>query len=591
MKFAPLLPARRKQPKQSLRLPTAKTTVKTEPPSAPPLALPGHLLPRLHALRFRHRAVGLMQGLAILVSAVVLLLLAQTLFDWWFDLPWFARTGFLLGDVMLLVVLYRRHLHKALRQRLSLDEAALLVEKKWPNLGQSVVSAVQLAGGRGYSTRGSSQLVGLVFEQARARSTTLNFKDVVPVRSLRRWLLASASCLLIGLAATVAAWPASLTLLERIILLNVPLPTKTIVVPITRDLSVPIGSDVILRARAEGVIPTHGRITITYSRQAPQEYPLDVEPGQTGTFSFTLHDVQSAFKYTFTLNDGYGPDFSVATEMPPSIVSIECRQTYPAYTSLAPRTLQVSDLSLLAGSQLHIHATATAPLTTAKVILQGVSQSIDATVSGGGTQIDADLPIPAKDLTGFSLHLTESSGISSVNETVYPITIVQDNPPEVKLVEPGDAQETITLRAKPIIAFDATDDYGLAKLVIRCQIVAPSIAGQEDSSASPDASSISIPIKPPAQDTHYEYQLDVAAQSPGWKEGDIINYWIEATDNNTVTGPGITKTDHQQFTIISVAAKQAEILDRLQQKATQINQIYDSQQNLNGQVRETIPQH
>ena len=591
MKLISLLPAVRKQPRQNGRPVAAKPPDKAEPPAAPPLALPGDLRPRLHALRRLHRAVGIMQGVAILVGTAVLLVLAQALCDWWFDLPWFARTGFLLGDAALLAMLYRRHLHDALRRRLTLDEAALLVEKKWPQLRQSVIAAVQFAEGRGYSTRGSGQLVGVALEQARARSISLKFKEVVPIRPLRRWLLACAFCVFIGLAAAVAAWPASAALLERIILLNVPLPTKTIVVSLTRDLSVPIGSDVVLRARAEGVIPAHGRITISSGRQPPQEYPLDAEPGPPGTFSFTLHDVQSEFKYTFTLNDGHGPDFSVSTRTPPSVDAIECRQTFPAYTGLPPRTLPTSDLALLAGSQVHIHATTSSPLSAAKVILQGVSQTIDATLSGGGTQIDTDLPIPAKGLTGFSLHLVESSGISSVNETVYPITIVQDNPPEIKLLEPTDAQETITLRAKPVIAFNASDDYGLARLAIRCQLVAPSVAGQEDSPTPAAPSTIVIPIHSPAQGTHYEYQLDVAAQSPGWKEGDTVNYWIEATDNNTVTGPGVTETDHQRFSVISIGAKQAEILDRLQQKATEINQIYDSQQNLNGQVRETIPQH
>ncbi len=499
MKLPSLLPNFRPRPKQSIR-PAAKAVAKSEPPAASPLPLPGKLLPRLHALRRRHQAVGIMQGLAILVGAAVLLLLAQALCDWWFDLPWFARTGFLLGDVVLLVTLYRRHLHAALGRRLTLAEAALLVEKKWPQLRQSVIAAVQLAEGRGYSTRGSDQLVAVALEQARARTTSLNFRDVVSVRRLCRWVLVSATCLLVGIAAAIAAWPASVPLLERIFLLNVPLPTKTIVVPVTRDLSVPAGSEVVLRARAQGVIPAHGRITVTYSHQTPREYPLDADPGKTGTFSFTLHDVQSEFKYTFTLNDGHGPDFSVTTQAPPSIASIECRQTFPAYTGLPSRTLQASDLSLLAGSQLHIHATATNPLSAAKVVLQGLPQTIDATLSNGGTQIDADLPIPARELTGFSLHLTESSGISSVNETVYPLTIVQDNPPEVKFLEPADDQETITLRAKPIIAFDASDDYGLAKLVIRFQIAPPAVAGQEDTPPPTEAPSISIPVKRPRKE-------------------------------------------------------------------------------------------
>ncbi len=591
MKLPTLPVAFRKKPAPKTRASVAALVRHSAPASVLPLALPGNLLARLEALKRRYKIIGVSQGLAILVSAMVLLLLAQTLCDWWFDLPTFARAGFLVGDVVLLGILYVRHLHPALRHRLTVAEAALLVERKWPQLRQSVIAAVQLAEGRGYSTRGSAQLVSVVLEQARARTMSLNFKDVVPVRLLRRALLVCGLLLLIGIAATVLAWPASRALLERIVLINVPLPTKTIVIPITRDFSVPIGSDVVLSAKAAGVIPSHGRVTLLYAHQPSQDYPIDPVPGHPETFNFTLRNVQSPFRYTFVLNDGHGPDFNVTTLPPPSIVSIECEQTLPAYTGLPPRALSSSDLSLLAGSRLHIKAVSTHFLSAAKVLLQGTAQTIDATVSSDGTHLEADIPIPAKDLTGFSLHLMEPSGITSVNETVYPINLVQDAPPVLTLLEPSDDRVTITLRAKVRFSFEASDDFALTRLAIRYQIIPPPVAGQEDSPAAKEAQSISIPLKSPDQGTHYDYQLDVASQSPGWKEGDTIKYWVEAIDNNTVTGPGITRTDPRQFTVISVAAKQTEISDRLRQRATEINEIYNSQQSLNGEVRETIPQH
>jgi hypothetical protein len=555
-----------------------------------PLPLPGNLQRRLNALRRKYRLVGMTRGIAMLVGAICVLLLAQAVCDWWFDLPWFARAGFLLADLAVLGTIYRRHLHEAIRKKLNLAETALLVEKKWPLLQQSVIAAVQLTEGRPYSTRGSRQLMDVMLQQAAARTTNLDFGEVVPVRAVRRWVFGGGAAVLVALCAAVAAWPASVSLLERIFLLNVPLPTKTIVVPITRNLAVPVGSDVEVSAMAQGVIPTHGRVTVTYAQGAPQEFPVIVLADKPATFSFTLHNVQTAFKYSFTLNDGHGPEFDVIAKVPPSVTGLECEQNFPEYTGLPSRKLAPTELSLLAGSHLKLKAACSDALKSVKVILAGTTQVVDGMLDSSGTHIEADIPIPAKDLVGFSLHLVDQAGVSSANETVYPIVLVPDAAPVVKVLEPVDDHETITLRAKPVIAFEAGDDYGLTSLTLNYQIIPPMVAGAEDTAPPSVVQSIAITIKPVKEGRHYEYTLDVSAQNPAWKEGDTVNYWIEAKDNNTVTGPGVTKTDHKQFGVISIEAKQAEIMERLKQNAAEIDTLSNTQQKINNDVNEAIPQ-
>ncbi len=115
------------------------------------------------------------------------------------------------------------------------------------------------------------------------------------------------------------------------------------------------------------------------------------------------------------------------------------------------------------------------------------------------------------------------------------------------------------------------------------------IAGQEDNGPASEVHSIAVPIKEAKGAGKYEYALDIAVQNPAWREGDTVNYWIEATDNNTATGPGISTTEHQQFGIISPEAKQAEILDRLKQNAAEIDTLSDTQQKINQDVGEAIP--
>ena len=376
----------------------AKRTQRLLPkPTAKPLAplpsipLPADLQRRLIALRRRYRTIHAATGLFMLLGAVSGLFLVQALADWWFDLPWAARAVFLLTDLGLLAAIYRRHIHRPLQKKLGLPETALMVEKKWPALKQSVITAVEMAQGNAKATRGSAQLVDIVLQQARARTTGLNFNDVVPTRALRRSAIWGIVLALGTLAIAAAGWPSSLSLIERIFLLNVPLPTKTIVIPITHDMTVPVSTDVEISARAQGIIPTHGRVTVTYAGSSAQDYPLTVLPDQPGVFSFTVHNVQKQFKYSFTLNDGHGPEFTVNAKVPPSLASVECTQVYPDYTKLPPQKLPSTGLSLLAGSHLKIKAVAGEPLKSATVVLQGVAQTVPMTVDTAGTQLEADI--------------------------------------------------------------------------------------------------------------------------------------------------------------------------------------------------------
>ena len=573
---------------RSPRPPSSAAPVKLPPPS-PKAPLPLELKHRLVNLRCRYRLVFAATGLFMLFGAMSGLFLAQGLADWWFELPWTARAVLLAADLVLFGLICRRHLQLPLQTKLGLSETALLVEKKWPQLGQSVITAVEMAEGNPRATGDSRQLVDLVMQQVRARTSGLDFKEVVSTQALRRWAMYGGGGLLVFLMLTCVAWPSSLALLERMCLINVPLPTKTVVVSITRNMTVPVGSDVVLSARAKGIIPAHGGVTVTYDQGPPLQNSLKVLPDQPATFSFTLHNVQKTFQYRFTLNDGSGPEYTVQAKMPPALAALECTQIFPGYTRIPPRKLPLTELSLLAGSHLQVTARATAALRSATVMERGITSSIPMTLASQYQSAAADIPIPAKGLTGFSIQLVDAEGMASVNDTVYPVQIVPDRPPLVKIVEPEDENQTITPVAKPVIVFDASDDYGLSQLSFNYELVPPAVAGLEPPTNSP-AQLIPIRIPPDQAGTRFEFELDVAAQQPAWQIGWTVRYWIEAVDNNTTTGPGITRTDPKQFSLVTPEAKQAEIMARVKEAAADLNSLSATQEEASRVVGKAIQQ-
>jgi hypothetical protein len=560
--------------------PKAKTSTQENIP------LPAQLRKPLLKLRHRYGAVAVGQGMAMMVFTVSVLLAVQALVDWWFEVPWLGRLGLLLADLLLLAWIYWRHIDRVRRKNLDLSGTALMVERKWPELRQCLITAVELAAGNNYSTRGSAELVERVFSHAQHGIALLDFNQVISAKAMKRWALLAGLALLGALSLAALTRPESSVLLARIFLSRQPLPTKTIVEPLTQDMIVASGNDVEIKVRAKGVIPSRGRVMLWYDKDQTQEVSLYPQPGAENVFVYKATNVQQGFKYAFYLGDGKSPQFTVSVRVPPVVSSLQLEQVYPEYTKLPTQKRVPSDLSLLAGSRLKIQVASSSSLRSATVVLQGLSQPVQLKLDGD-KHASGEVPIPAKDLTGISIHLVDDMGVKSVNETVYPVTIIPDNPPQVVMTEPQGERQTVTLRAKPILVFNANDDYGLSKLNIMFQLVPPTVPGQE-APPPPPARAIAVKLNDTNGGTAYRYQLDLSSLVPSLAEGWSVDYWIEAMDNNNVTGPGVSKTERKQLAIVSPEEKQAEIFERLKQNADAIDNLSNTQQKISNEVGDAL---
>ena len=561
------------------------------PPPAKRPAMPAALSPvirrRLRALASRALRVAWTEGLLRLVAAASLLAMVQGTADWLFDLPVRVRALFLLADAAVLVFLSARHGVRPWRRRLSPDEAALVAERRWPEFRSLLISAVQLA----REPNGSPAIVAAHQRQAAEHASRVDLRQAIAWRRLRTlavvaFALLAAVALLVWRTAPVAS-----VLARRALLANVPLPTRTVVVAVSQNLTVAPGESVELSARAQGEIPRHGRVEVTYAGKSPESLAVTPKPASPEAFALTVPNVQGAFTYRFYLGDGRGLEWQVSLIHRPVVRSVGFRAIYPAYTGLPEAPVAAGNLRLLAGSRLQIHGNADVALQSARIIVRNGEQSSPKnleTGGGDGTGFHGELPVPAQRLTGFSVALTNKDGVTSQNDTLYAVEIVPDAPPEITLAADQPEKATLVPEDRPRLRFEVRDDF-LIERVSLC--VEPSDALGEGESPDPNkAKRVPIEIKKSAAALAFDFRWTDPEKTVKWQEGNTFYYWIEATDNNNVTGPGVTRTAVREWSVVSLKTKRDELTDSLRRSADSIENLSQSQEELRARVGALIQQ-
>ena len=574
---------KKRPPTPPLRLPVF------EEEAGEPIALPSGLRHELSGLIARYDRLALWRGAMIIVLALAGLLLLQAVLDDLLHLSVSIRAVFLILDLAVVGVLIFVGPYRDLKKRPNLERSALLAQKKFPSLRGSLVAAVQLTSLKKGVPRRSALLVQELLVRVERDSAKLRFPEVLPARRAWQWTAAAAAlCLLLG-ALFYFYLPVSSLLLHRLALSNEPFPAETTLVAVSKDLTVSVGDNVQLEARAQGIIPSHGEVLIRHQDGSQEKFQVDSPADRRGFFTLTVHNVQQPFHYRFQVNDAETSEYEVKTRLTPLVRSLAASEVYPPYTGLAPLNVSPNELSLLAGSTLKLHLTASTPLARATVILQGKPGQITMAIDASDPRLaTVDIPIPAADLTGFTLALVDKNGVGSVNDPLYPIDIVADDPPAARITLPSDESLTVTLQTKLPIAFEVSDNYGLSRVRLHFEVTPASTGDSEPKpveSAPLDIDLQQLHPKPGATST-VTYPLVVNAQTPPWHEGDTIRYWVEAVDNNNVTGPGVTLSSSQRLLVVTPEAKRDEIFQRLEDNANIMQDILKDQADLNDQTRD-----
>lgn len=242
----------------------------------------------------------------------------------------------------------------------------------------------------------------------------------------------------------------------------------------------------------------------------------------------------------------------------PLVGDLTATLAYPAYSKRRTVELPSSsgDLRGLPGTVVTLRGRVLVPAALAELVIEAPgahdeAKKIPATLDGD--MLTAELTIEQS--AQYRIAIVSPAGARRIEATPRSIEAEPDQVPAVQLMAPGDPLDVSNLR-RVELAYVIEDDFGIASAELVWE-------GGKDRGRK----AIAIP-----QDTQARAQgkllWDIAdVQVPS---GGEVRYWIEAKDNNSISGPNIGKSRELHLRVISPRERHEDTLDRQQQVAEKL---------------------
>jgi len=229
---------------------------------------------RIASVRAAKAGVDAMTGVVILIPVLIGLFALEMGTDWMVELSWPVRALVLTMIVGVTCYVAGRWIVRPLVRRPDDDQVALMIERGVPALRTRFIASVQLAREAALSKQAMSAMVRALVADTTAALSVMDFRRVIGKARLLRALKIGVPVTVAGLLLFFMIGEPGRILLRRAVLFNDPVPRMTRVTEATGDLVVAQGDNVSLAARAEGFVPSVGKVSLEHASGAKQDFVL-----------------------------------------------------------------------------------------------------------------------------------------------------------------------------------------------------------------------------------------------------------------------------------------------------------------------------
>jgi hypothetical protein len=376
-----------------------------------------------------------------------------------------------------------------------------------PPLDDTLVSAVDAAA----RSHGTDGFQNLLVAQAIARLREVAAADIVPSRALYRAVAeGAAGFALLFLACFAAQGPWSRAI-ETGRITFVP---HSITIEVTPgNAQVLAGGPLRIRASIRGGNDRLRRLTPTLTVWTGTDRRTVDMTNAGDSFEFGFESVDRSFSYRVAVGAALSREYAVKALFAPRVQRIDVRYQYPPFTGLPPRDdHDTGDIYAPTGTRVQLQIHTDKPIVAGELAFGRAGTAPLRAITD--RMLQTDLVLSAED--SYRVKLSDRDGLRSRGDTEYFIRLVDDRPPDVRILRPS-ADESITPLEEVAIEARADDDYGIAQFDL-----VYSVAGRPERSV-PFARVTGTSIE------KVGLQL-LAAEDLHVRPGDMIAYYARARD-------------------------------------------------------------
>lgn len=435
----------------------------------------------LNSLRRRIRGYVWIEGAASAVAwlgAAFWLTLAA---DWFFEPSRAVRAGLLgAAGLVLAFLLYHLVVRRAF-VRFTDANMAMVLERRFPGLDESLLTAVEVAARREKARLFSPDMLAHTCHEAESRVAPLRLREVFNPGPLRR-SAAAAVLLVASVGAWAASYPAAFGIwTDRMLGFSDQLwPRRTVLSVVGFDGPVKVGRgadrEVIARVDLEksqfvpqavyvrGRTEDGARIRATMDRVGG-----DAEPAgrQFQEYVYKFQGLLSDVRFDLHGGDAWVEGLEIDVVDNPTIARMELNYEYPKYMGLSPRTAEVTGIMPVPqGTKVTVRATANKDLERVEVVsaLEDNAAPAGIAVSGpAGDRKRFDHLIPSLEQdTALLFTLFDADGIKGRDPVRLALAAVPDEAPQLEVRLRGIGQ-AVTPQARIPALGRVADDHGIAR--------------------------------------------------------------------------------------------------------------------------------
>ena len=547
--------------------------------SVPPSAI-RVLRNKLARTRFSILAVELARRLTVTFSFLITLLTSLLFLDLLADLKIETRSLLLFSIITLTAILIIWSLFSLITKWKNDETLALEIERKNKDFDSRLISSIQFAKRKAkFPENAPMSMVHNMILETKDVSKKFNFLKVVNPKALTR-----ATLIFFVIIITSGIWAYSEKdnipiLVKRALGEQIEIPRDTIIVEEPNILRVGIGDNIQMtfKVKSKKTSELKANLNVDYNSGRKITVPLERTENEPDTYIGTIEDVPESFSFDAQIDDAKTKTSSVTAIERPTIKNISATQVYPEFTKQSPTNHVPGDFTFFPGSEVTINIESSKDLDSGNLKFLGLDNQMPLSVNEANKKEGvAKIKIPSQSLSGFSVSLTDSEEMDSKNNAIYKISLLTDLPPEIRITYPKRSEELVTRKATLLIKYEAIDRFGVNSINLKYK--------REENEI------VTIPLmkeETAQKQISDSYEWNLGSLKTGLSEGDQIEYWLEASDQN-ISGLNISSSDKLSLKVVTPEEKRADLLGRTSDALGSVDEATNDQENLNKDLESII---